>query len=581
MRDRHRTELHRLARWIDGRLKVAYFGGRLVDGGRERLASDWQEMDPPLRRRIAGRAVLIGGAIIAGAKVLISVETFVAVLLAFSGGDLTFRAGGGDPGMLAILVSTAVGVLVSVIVSLLIMRPHLEWFSAGRPADDTRRRQIQVLPMRLAFADLIGWLVAYVAYILVANADARFLIAVLVAFALGAVTSSCLSYVFIESAARPLMVMALGGRSMRLVVHGVRERMIVIWVVSSAVPMVGMVTIVAGRALELVPPSSGRFDWPIAFLAIIALASSGRVVGLVGRTIRDPLTELTEVVEATADGDFTHRVAVYDASEIGVLQNGVNSMLDGLAERERMREIFSRHVGVGVAERALEGGGERTGGELVGSNTEVAVLFVDITGSTSFAARRDPRETAVVLNAFFSIVADVVEEHGGMINKFEGDAALIVFGAPAALADPARAALRAARELGESLGEKLPLEWGMGVSYGPVFAGNIGARTRYEYTVIGDPVNECARLSDRAKEGQSPVLASGAAIDAAAAADDEAGRWRRVDRIVLRGRPDPTDVYAPRDLIMPSQPPSLGSVLSELVKFARPRDKTRQGAKEQ
>lgn len=567
MQAERRAELHRIARWIDRRLKLAYFGGRLVDGGRERVAGDWRAMDPADRAKVARRAVFLGGGIIAGAKVLISVETIIAVMLAFSGGDLTLHAGADDPGMLSIILSTTVGLLVSVVTSMLFMRPQFHWFVSGDPTDDDRRRQVQSLPMRLVYADLLGWLAAYVVYVVVAGADREFLLAVLVAFAMGAVTSACLSYVFIETASRPLAVMALGGRAMRVAVHGVRERMIVVWVVSSAVPMVGMLCIVAGRAMHIVPPSSGRFDWPIGFLAIIALASSGRVVGLVGRALRDPLNELSEVTEAAIGGDFTKRVAVYDASEIGVLQSGFNAMLDGLEERERMREIFIRHVGVGVAELALE-----ADGELVGASTDVAVLFVDITGSTSFAARRDPRETAVVLNAFFSIVAEVVERHGGMINKFEGDAALIVFGAPAPLENPAESALRSARELGEALGEKLPLEWGMGVSYGQVFAGNIGARTRYEYTVIGDPVNECARLSDRAKDGHSPVYASGAALDVAG--EEEAQRWRRVDRIVLRGRPEPTDVYAPRRLLMPSHPPSLGSVLSELVKFARPRERT-------
>ncbi|MBM7367506.1 adenylate/guanylate cyclase domain-containing protein [Gordonia hydrophobica] len=560
-------ELHRFADWVDRRLKVAYFGGRLVDGGSERLATEWQAMDVPTRRGIVARALLLGGTIVGGAKVLISVETFIAVLLAFSGGDLTLHAGDGDPGMLAIIVSTAIGLVVSIAISLLFLRPQVDWFVSGGVADDERRRKIQVIPMRVSQADLVGWLAAYVVYVILSGAPQTFLIAMLVAFCFAAITSACLNYMFIESAVRPLVVLALGGRAMKYVMHGVRERMLVIWVVSSAVPMIGMLSIVSGRALGMVPLVGERFDWAIAFLAAIALASGGRVIGLVARVIRDPLIEMTDVVKTASEGDLTGRVAVYDSSEIGVLQAGVNSMLDGLEERERMREIFSRHVGVGVADLALEHGGER-----IGANSDVAVIFVDITGSTSFAASRDPRETAVVLNAFFSIVADVVEDHGGFINKFEGDAALMIFGAPEPLENAPQAALAAARALGEALGESLPLEWGMGVSYGRVFAGNIGAQTRYEYTVIGDPVNESARLSDRAKEGHSPILASGRIIEAAGT--EEAARWRRIDRTTLRGRPDSTEIFAPRELLVPAEPPSLGSVLSDLVKFGRPRERT-------
>ncbi|MGB3696587.1 MAG: adenylate/guanylate cyclase domain-containing protein [Gordonia sp. (in: high G+C Gram-positive bacteria)] len=566
MRDQTRAELHRFADWVDRRLKVAYFGGRLVDGGNERVASEWRSMDVPTRRSIAGRAMLLGGAIMAGAKILISVETFVAILLAFSGGDLTVHPAGRDPGMLAILLSTLVGLIVSLICSLLFLRPQFAWFVSGAPADAERRKQVRVIPMRAVYADLLGWLAAYLSYVITAGARPVFLLAMAVAFVLAAVTSGALTYMFIEAAARPLVVLALGGRSAAEVMHGVRERMVVVWVVSSGVPMVGMLTIIAGRALGQLPEVQASFDWAVAFLALVSLAAGGRVVGLVGRALRDPLTEMSGVIEAARAGDLSRRVAVYDASEIGVLQDGINGMLDGLQERDRMREIFSRHVGVGVADLALE-----HGGELVGSNTEAAVIFVDITGSTSFAARRDPRETAVVLNAFFSIVAEVVEQHGGFINKFEGDAALAVFGAPAKMDNPAESALIAARELGEALGEKLPLEWGMAVSYGSVFAGNIGARTRYEYTVIGDPVNECARLSDRAKEGYSPVYASGVAIEAAG--DSEAAHWRRVDRVTLRGRPEPTEIFAPRELLIRAEPPSLGSVLADLVKFAIPRER--------
>ncbi|GAC59365.1 histidine kinase [Gordonia sp. QH-12] len=575
VRGETRTELHRFAEWVDRRLKLAYFGGRLVEGGSERVATEWRAMDVATRRGIVARAMVLGSAILGGAKILISIETFIAVFLAFSGGELTLHSGSEDPGMLAVLFSTLVGLIVSLAISLLFLKPQFAWFVSGGPADDDRRRQVQVIPTRVVYADLVGWLAAYLMYVVLSDAEPVFLLAMLVAFMLAAITSACLNYMFIESAVRPLTVLAFGGRSMRFAMHGVRERMAVIWLVSSAVPMVGMVTIIVGRVLGLVPQVEDRFDWPIAFLAFIALASGGRVVGLVGRAIRDPLNEMSDVIESARDGDLTRRVAVYDSSEIGVLQHGINGMLDGLQERDRMREIFSRHVGVGVADLALE-----HGGDLVGSNTEVAVIFVDITGSTSFAARRDPRETAVVLNAFFSIVAEVVERHGGFINKFEGDAALAVFGVPAPLDNPAESALGAARELGVALGEKLPLEWGMAVAYGPVFAGNIGARTRYEYTVIGDPVNECARLSDRAKEGYSPVYASGAAIDRAGA--DEVAKWRRVDRVTLRGRPEPTEIFAPRELLIRAEPPSLGSVLADLVKFAIPRERSpRAAAKEQ
>jgi class 3 adenylate cyclase len=154
----------------------------------------------------------------------------------------------------------------------------------------------------------------------------------------------------------------------------------------------------------------------------------------------------------------------------------------------------------------------------------------------------DPEVVASLLNRFFTIVADVVDEHEGFINKFEGDAALAVFGAPVALDNAAAAALQASRELASRLREDLPIKWGIGVSHGTVFAGDIGARHRYEYTVIGDPVNECARLSEVAKDAKVPVVASGEAVDAAA---DEARNWAFRGSLHLRGRLGDSELYIP------------------------------------
>ena len=127
------------------------------------------------------------------------------------------------------------------------------------------------------------------------------------------------------------------------------------------------------------------------------------------------------------------RVAVSDGSEVGLLQAGFNRMVAGLEERERLRDLFGRQVGEDVARRALE-----RGVELGGEERDVAVLFVDLVGSTQLAAERPPAEVVALLNAFFGAVVAVVGAHGGAVNKFEGDAALCVFGAPLARDDARR-----------------------------------------------------------------------------------------------------------------------------------------------
>jgi adenylate cyclase len=230
---------------------------------------------------------------------------------------------------------------------------------------------------------------------------------------------------------------------------------------------------------------------------------------------------------------------VDDGSEVGLLQAGFNRMLAGLRERDRVRDLFGRHVGEEVARSAI-GRGHEFGGE----TRDAAVLFVDLIGSTAFVAHHDPREVVETLNRFFGIVVEVVTLYGGWVNKFEGDAALCVFGAPSEHPHAAAAALAAARELRHRLaGEVDGLESAIGLSAGPVVAGNIGAAQRYEYTVIGDPVNEAARLTELAKLNPCRLLASEEIV--LRAGEHELSRWRLGDPFPLRGRPGPTRVASP------------------------------------
>jgi adenylate cyclase len=176
----------------------------------------------------------------------------------------------------------------------------------------------------------------------------------------------------------------------------------------------------------------------------------------------------------------------------------------------------------------------------------VSALFVDILGSTDFTHGRDPAEVVRALNEFFDTVVSVVTAEGGWVNKFEGDGALCVFGAPGEQPDHPTRALRAARLLHvalEGVRDRRGLEAGIGVSTGPVVAGHVGAVERFEYTVIGDPVNEAARLTEAAKDHPARVLASGAAVDRASV--DEQMCWVPALTLPLRGRAAPTEAFAP------------------------------------
>jgi adenylate cyclase len=211
-------------------------------------------------------------------------------------------------------------------------------------------------------------------------------------------------------------------------------------------------------------------------------------------------------------------------------------MVEGLRERERIQDLFGRHVGPAVAAEAIS-----SGVTLRGEARDVVALFVDIAGSTRLTRETDPVEFVDMLNRFFAVVVGEVETHGGLLNKFEGDGALCVFGAPAPLDDCATAALRAARGIRDRVNEMGELTIGIGVAAGRVIAGQIGTASRLEYTVIGDAVNEAARLTDLAKRVEGGILASEETV--LAASEDEQQNWMPNRVIRLRGRETPTTTY--------------------------------------
>jgi adenylate cyclase len=274
-------------------------------------------------------------------------------------------------------------------------------------------------------------------------------------------------------------------------------------------------------------------------LGVVALVSGLMAMKLVARSFAQALRSMRNALAHVERGNLDAEVRIADGSELGVLQAGFNSMVAGLREREKLRDLFGRHVGQSVANSALE-----RGVVLGGEHREAAVLFVDLIGSTALAAERDPAEVMGLLNRYFGIVVDVAHKHDGWVNKFEGDGALCVFGAPGDMDDPAGCALAAAREMDERLRAQLPeLSAAIGVSAGRVVAGNVGHRDRFEYTVIGDPVNEAARLTQLAKSSPGRVLASACTLDRVDSR--EQWRWRADGEAALRGRPEPTPLVIP------------------------------------
>ncbi|MDQ1466887.1 MAG: adenylate cyclase [Actinomycetota bacterium] len=418
----------------------------------------------------------------------------------------------------------------------------LDWLSDRRTPSARERDATLRLPMQEAARSSIAWGVAAAFFALFdVVVDGTGLQAIRVAATIvdGGLITCAIVFLLFERALKPVFADALRGEcAPRTVSIGVRPRLLLTWALGSAVPLFGLAALpYAAQHATIHRNING---------AVLALSLVGLFVGLLmtvvtARSVSDPLASLRDAVVRIGDGQLDVSVPVDDGGEVGLLQHGVNEMVAGLRERYRLADLFGRHVGPEVARLALEQGS--------GLNSEqrtATAMFVDLVGSTALAEVLSPSQVVETLNTFFGAVAAAVGAEGGWVNKFQGDGALCVFGAPAAQPDHAARALRAARSLRarlETLAANHPgIDAAIGVSSGIVVAGNVGTEQRYEYTIIGGPVNEAARLTDLAKGRSGRVVASMASVRRAG---DEASHWNPLGSVALRGQSAPTAICEP------------------------------------
>lgn len=437
-----------------------------------------------------------------------------------------------------LLTCAAAYVLLSVLVgsawTAVLHRRTAVWVAQGRrPSTDEARRALR-LPRDLALVSGTLWLGGTVVLGTLTGflGSALDALGVTLAVGLGGLLTVGLMYLAAEWLGRPILVPALEVSPPRTAVSvSVLSRLAITWAVASGVPLLGVLILVA-------PPNIGNADQTasLIMLSIVGLVTGAIGTALLARAVAAPLRRLRMAVGLITRGRKDVSVRVDDASEIGSLQVSVNSMVAGLREQDRLRDLFGRHVGIDVARHALE-----HGASLTGDVREVAALFVDVVDSTALAYRLPPEEIVRKLNRLFDAVVSAVDARGGLVNKFQGDAALCVFGAPTRLADPATAALSAARAIRDAVRETGELDLGIGVAWGRVFAGQLGSSSRLEYTVIGDAVNEAARLTEHAKHAPGRILASDT-VWAAGSAGEQA-LWSPHEALQLRGREATTKTW--------------------------------------
>ncbi|MUL67488.1 hypothetical protein BOO86_23645 [Mycobacterium sp. CBMA 234] len=413
----------------------------------------------------------------------------------------------------------------------------VRWALEERPPTAADYRNTFRAPGQLARMVLVLWFSdAAVLTTMYAVHDPAFIPKFLLGITFPGIVVATTCYLFTEFALRPVAAQALqAGQPTTRLTSGIMGRTMLVWATGSGVPMLG-VLLAALVALTMNTLTPIQFEFAIVILALFALVFGFFLMWLVSSMTITPIRIVQGALSRVERGDLDTDLVVFDGTELGQLQRGFNSMVHGLRERERVRDLFGRHVGREVAALA-----EQEKPQLGGEERHAAVIFVDVIGSTQLVTSRPAVEVVDLLNRFFAVIVDEVDRHHGFVNKFEGDAVLAVFGAPVSLQCTEGDALAAARAIASRLRDEVPeLKAGLGVAAGTVVAGNVGAKERFEYTVIGGPVNEAARLCELAKSVPGHLVAAAGMLDAVT--ESECANWALGDTVTLRGLPEPTQL---------------------------------------
>lgn len=480
-------------------------------------------------------------------SIRIPLANLIGALFAFASGALTAAHIPGQPGVgTADYVTLAVYLPLTGILGFVVMgrscHRALAWLdTANEPTADDQRR-VLLTPVWTALYGFGGWVGAAIIWTFISSHghSARFALCVGLSILLGGMTTTGALYLIVEWTLRPVVALALAGTPpSRRIGPGIRTKLLLSWMVGADVFLLLIGLAILGR-----PASDPPSRWAIWFIIGAGFIAGSAVLYTASRSLTSPLLELRKAVARVTHGDLEVALAVNDGGELGMVQAGFNQMVEGLRERRTLHDLFGRHVGEDVARLALRSGQVTLGGE----RRDVAVIFIDLIGSTRLAQTHPPEDVVRLVNRFFAAVVRAVADEGGWVNKFEGDGAMCVFGAPASSDDYATRALRAARTLRRELlalsMTDHALDAAIGVSAGTVVAGNVGAEQRFEYTVMGLPVNEAARLTAEAKKRLGRVLASEEVVSRA---PGEAGQWMVAGETRLRGYDEPILTYEPAD----------------------------------
>lgn len=278
----------------------------------------------------------------------------------------------------------------------------------------------------------------------------------------------------------------------------------------------------------------------------VALVLAIVIAFLLSKHVSKPLYTLIKALHTIGKGNINFRLKVNRKDEFGEVAKAVNSMADGLCERETLKGVFARYVSQQVRDKILNQGEIPT---VKGERRKITMLFSDIKSFTELSESLQPEEVVSLLNDFFEKMIEVVFKNQGMIDKFVGDGLVVIFGAPVDDLYQEEHAVRTALEMQDQLAllhqkwesegrEKLSI--GIGINTGIAIVGNIGSSQKMEYTAIGDTVNLAARIESATRDIDASILIS----EYTYVAVKTLFKTENKGSVYVKGRKDPITVYS-------------------------------------
>jgi len=279
----------------------------------------------------------------------------------------------------------------------------------------------------------------------------------------------------------------------------------------------------------------------ISLLALLVSLFGGAVIA---NTVTRPVKVLVNSAREIERGDYHHVVNLQQEDELGLLGQAFNNMSKGLYERDRVQNLLGKVISPEIAQELIS-----SDVQLGGEEKEITILFTDLRNFTGLSENRSPSDMLDILNEYLTRMTAVIDRHGGVVDKYIGDAIMALFGAPVNLPDhPSRAVACALEMLDELVlcnasfkTRGWPeLDMGIGVHSGKVVVGNMGSRDWLNYTAIGDGVNLASRLESATKDCGVPIIVSEATRNMAP--DFE---YQELQAIQVRGRQQAVRMFTP------------------------------------